>query len=67
MATFTGVEGTGIEPNFSDFYETTFMETSGRNEVDLCVVALMLLRLAKTKNALEPDVCAAITKCLSEV
>ena len=54
VLTFAAVRAPGIEDNFSDFYETTFMQTSGRSEVDLIGLAAMLLRLAKAKG--QPNV-----------
>lgn len=64
---FEAVEGyTFPDPSFTDFYESTYMETSGRNEVDLCVTALMLLRLAKDKNVLEPNVLDAIRELITK-
>ena len=66
IVTFAAVRGPGIEDSFSDFYETTFMETSGRSEVDLCGIVLMLLNLAQQKKVLESDVCQAIVSLLEK-
>jgi hypothetical protein len=64
ILTFAGVRAPGMEDNFSDFYETTFMETSGRTEVDLYYMAIMLLRLAKAKGALPAAALAGIQQTL---
>ena len=63
--TYAAEMALGVEDAFSDFYETTFEATSGRSEVNLCVVALALLKLAQKKQQLESDVCDQIVQFLT--